>query len=286
MLFDLQSPGRRRVLKVVYGALAAIFLVGFVGFGIGTSGSGGGLLDSITGGGGGGDASGAFEDDIDAAQARLQQNPKDAAALSELVSLHYQAGSQQIQVDQETGEQSITTDGEEQLNEAADAWAKYLKLSGGDPNKGTASLAVQTFSILSELSLKRALGDTDETEALSDVTKATAAYIDAAEAQRILADADPNVQAYANLAFFLYRSGDIAAGDAATQQAVALAKGPEAEQVKTALEQTKKQGDQINQAVAQLQKTQQTSSATGGGGENPLSGISGGGFSAGGLGGQ
>jgi hypothetical protein len=289
MLFDLQSPRRRRVLKVVYGTLAALFLIGFVGFGIGTETGGGGILDSITGGGGGDDN--AYEDDIEAAQEKLQQNPKDTATLASLVELHYRAGSNQIDVDEETGQQSLTSEGEEQLNLGADAWAKYVKLAGGKVQTGAALLAFQTFSILGDTSLNRALEETSQTEALNEATQATSAYRDAAEAERILATDRPTVQAYSNLAFFLYRAGDIAGGDAATQEAVQLAKGPEAEQVQTELDQAKQQGEQLAQAIAQLQKSQQAGSATGGG-ENPLSGIGetglgGGGLSAGGaLGGQ
>jgi hypothetical protein len=288
MLFDLQSPRRRRVLKIVYGTLAALFLIGFVGFGVGTNTGGGGILDSITGGGGGDDN--PYEDDIEAAQEKLQQNPKDTATLATLVELHYRAGSNQIDVDEETGQQSLTSEGQEQLNQGADAWAKYVKFAGGNVQTGTALLAFQTFSILGDTSLNRALEETSQTEALNEATQATSAYRDAAEAERILATDRPTVQAYSNLAFFLYRAGDIAGGDAATQQAVQLAKGPEASQVETELTQAKQQGEQLAQAIAQLQKSQQAGSATGGG-ENPLSGIGetglgGGGLSGGALGGQ
>ena len=57
MLFDLRSGGRRRTVKTVYLGLALLMFVGFVGFGIGSSGLGGGIGDAITGNGtqGGGD---------------------------------------------------------------------------------------------------------------------------------------------------------------------------------------------------------------------------------------
>ena len=41
VLFDLQSPGRRRVIKVVYAMLAILLAVGLVGFGIGSDATGG-----------------------------------------------------------------------------------------------------------------------------------------------------------------------------------------------------------------------------------------------------
>ena len=46
MLFDLRSGGRRRTVKVVYLGLALLMFVGFVGFGIGSSGLGGGIGDA------------------------------------------------------------------------------------------------------------------------------------------------------------------------------------------------------------------------------------------------
>jgi len=61
MLFDLRSGGRRRTVKVVYLGLAVLMFVGFVGFGVGSSGLGGGIGDAITGGGGGGGDDAAVE---------------------------------------------------------------------------------------------------------------------------------------------------------------------------------------------------------------------------------
>ncbi len=111
MLFDLRSPGRRNLIRVVYALLAVLLGGGLVFFGIG--GSGGGLFSDV-GGGGGGDGGNPFEDDINAAEERLQTNPQDTAALAELIQLNYQAGSNQIEVNQETGAQSLTSEGEQQ----------------------------------------------------------------------------------------------------------------------------------------------------------------------------
>src|SRR4051812_6238203 len=103
MLFDLQSPGRRRVIKVVYGALAVLFFVGFVGFGVGNNVGGGGIIDSLTGGGGGGSGDNPFEDDIDNAEKTLQTTPKDQAALLLLAKSYLGSSNQQVNVDESTG---------------------------------------------------------------------------------------------------------------------------------------------------------------------------------------
>jgi hypothetical protein len=284
MLFDLQSPGRRVVIKVVYATLAVLLGGGLILFGIG--GEGGGFLSDV-GGGGGGNGGNPFEEEIDDAEARVQQNPQDTAALAELVQLNYQAGSNQIQVDEETGAQSLSEDGEQSLRESADYWDRYLKLtqkSGQPPATGVSSIAVQTFSVLADASFSQALTSTSGTDALDNANDAITSWTDAAEAQRILADAQPATQAYSNLAFFLYRAGDIAGGDQAAAQAAEQAKGNEKQTVEQQLKQTKTEGEQLATALAQLEKQQQqTTQATGGaGGANPLEGLGAGG----GLGGQ
>jgi hypothetical protein len=281
MLFDLQSPGRRNLIKVVYAGLAVLMGGGLIFFGIG--GSGGGFFSDV-GGGGGGDGGNPFEDQISDAETRLQQNPQDTAALGELVQLHYQAGSNQILVDEESGAQSLTEEGDQQLREGADAWDRYLKLtqkSGQQPAAGVSSIAVQTFSVLADASFSQALNSTSGTEALDFANDAVTSWSDAAEAQRILAEAQPAGQAFANLAFFLYRAGDIAGGDQAAAQAGQEAAANEKAAIEQQLKQTKKQGEQLTTAIAQLEKQQQqTSEATGGAaGTNPLEGLGGGGLS-------
>lgn len=277
MLFDLRSPGRRNLIRVVYAGLAVLMGGGLIFFGIG--GSGGGLFSDV--GGGGGDGGNPFEDQIDDAEARLQQNPQDTATLAELVQLYYQAGSNQIEVDQDSGAQSLTEEGEQRLQQGADAWDRYLKLtekSGAPPATGVSSIAVQTFSVLADASFSQALSATSGTDALDKANDAVTSWTDAAEAQRILADAQPAGQAYANLAFFLYRSGDIAGGDQAAAQAAQESAPNEKASIEQQLKQTKTQGEQLTQAIAQLEKQQtQTQQATGD--ANPLEGLGGGGLS-------
>src|ERR1700736_4580769 len=55
MLFDLRSPHRRRVIKIVYVFLAVLIGVGLIGFGVGTGTS---LNPFSSAGGGGGTANG------------------------------------------------------------------------------------------------------------------------------------------------------------------------------------------------------------------------------------
>jgi hypothetical protein len=289
MLFDLRSPGRRNLIKVVYAGLAVLLGGGLIFFGIG--GSGGGLLSDVGGGGGGGGGN-PFEDQIDDAEAKLQQNPQDQAALAELVQLNYQAGSNQIQVDQETGEQSLTEDGEQRLREAADAWDRYLRVTqktGAKADTGTALVAFQLFSLLGNVSFSEARGSTSLTDALAKGNDATTSWSDAAEAQRVVADAQPTAASYVRLASLLYLAGDPAGGDQAAAQGRQVAKPNETEALEQQLKQAKKQGEQLATALAELEKQQEkTSQATGGAsGANPLEALGGGGLgSGGGLSGQ
>ena len=279
MLFDLQSPGRRRVIKVAYATLAVLFVVGFVGFGVGSEAGVGGIADVFSGGGG--DDDNPFEEEIEAAETRAEQNPKDPAAFAELVQLHYQAGTQAVEIDEETGQQSLSETGERRLQQGADAWAKYQKLSGQKVDTSTATLAVQTYAALGDAALAGALSSGSAQEALSGAEDAVADWAEAAEAQQILMAARPTASGYSNLAFFHYRSGQITEGDRATQQAVALAKGAEKEQISQQLQQTKQEGERLADGVAQLRKAEQAGAA---GGDNPLD-LGGGGGLGGGLGG-
>jgi hypothetical protein len=283
VLFDLQSPRRRRVIRVTFGALAAIFAISFVFLGVGTGGGGFSFSD-LFGSGGGGSTATAFDDQIDAAQKKLEVNPNDTTTLAELVQLQYSAAN--ANVDSTT--RAPTSEGEQHLQEAADAWNKYVKLSKGDPSAITASFALNIFNTLARLNFARARTDTTTSDALTDVTAAVDSWKTAAQAQQVLINAQPNnanANAYANLAQFLYLAGDTKGGDAAVAQAKQQG-GADASTLDQQLNQIKQLGQQLQTAITQLTKQQQKSQgATGGagaapgaGGGNPLSGLGTGGL--------
>jgi hypothetical protein len=284
VLFDLQSPRRRRVVRVVFGGLALIFAISFVALGVGTGGSGFSLSD-LFGGGGGGSSSTAFDDDINAQEAKLKVNPNDTVALGQLVQLHYQAGSQSVNSDG-----TLTGDGEQQFRQAADSWNKLVKASkGGDVNPTAALFALNTFDQLGSVDFQKARTDTTTADALADVNGAINDWNSAAQAQQILIAKQPNkanANTYARLASYLYLAGDAQAADQAAAQAKGGKGGGSSSSgsgsISSQLKPIKQLGQQLQTAVAQLQKQQQkTQGATGGGGTNPLGGIS----PSGGLGG-
>jgi hypothetical protein len=279
VLFDLQSPRRRRVIRVTFGALAAIFAISFVFLGVGTGGGGFSFSD-LFGGGSSGSTANAFDDDIKTAQQQIAVNPADTAALARLVQLQYSAANANTD-----SNGAPTSEGEQHLQEAADAWNKYVKVSKGNPNPSTAVYALNTFDLLARLNFAQARTDTSTADALTDVTAAVDSWKTAAQAQQILIDAQPNKatsNVYANLAQYLYLAGETQAGD----QAVAKAKqgkGSDASTLDQQFSSIKQLGQQLQSAIQQLTKQQQQSQggapgAGGAAGGNPLSGLGTGGL--------
>jgi hypothetical protein len=279
VLFDLQSPRRRRVIRVTFGALAAIFAISFVFLGVGTGG-GGFSFSELFGGGSSGSTANAFDDDIKTAEQQIAVNPADTAAFARLVQLQYSAANANTD-----SNGAPTSEGEQHLQEAADAWNKYVKVSKGNPNPSTAVYALNTFDLLARLNFAKARSDTSTADALTDVTAAVDSWKTAAQAQQILIDAQPNKatsNVYANLAQYLYLAGETQAGD----QAVAKAKqgkGSDASTLDQQFSSIKQLGQQLQTAIQQLTTQQQKSQggapgAGGAGGGNPLSGLGTGGL--------
>jgi hypothetical protein len=230
MLFDLRGK-RKRVVQVSYALLALLFLVGFVGFGIGVGGGPGGIFDALglTSNGGSGSVSDQFDEEIDAANQKLAKNPNDANALLQLAENEYFKARTGVSQDQTTGEFTISNDAHTDLGNAADAWQKYLKVEKGEPDTGVAAEMVNVY-----IFLNNAEG--------------------AATAQRIIAEDQPGSTSYGTLALFEYAGGDIAAGDAARKKALAEAPKSQEKSIKTQLEAYRKQGLKLQQQQEQAKK--------------------------------
>jgi hypothetical protein len=272
VLFDLQTPRRRRVVRVVFGGLALIFAISFVFLGVGTGGGGFSFSD-LFGGGGGSSASSAFDDQINAAENQLKLNPNNTTALAHLVQYHYSAGSQSVD-----SNGTLTSDGEQQLREAADAWNKYVKLSKANLDQTPALFALNTYDQLGSLDFQAARTDTSTAEALADVNTAVGDWKTAAQAQQVLISQQPNKNtsnSYARLASYLYLAGETQAANQAAAKAKQGAKGSDASAIDTQLKPIQQLGQQLQSAIKALTKQQQKTQGTTGGG-NPLGGVSGG----------
>jgi hypothetical protein len=285
VLFDLQSPGRRRVVRVVFGGLALIFAISFVFLGVGTGGGGFSFSDLF--GGGSSSSSTAFDSDIEAAQAKLAVNPNDTVTLASLVRLQYSAANSNTE-----SNGAPTSDGVQHLREAADAWNKYVKASKGDISPSAAVYALNTFDLLARVDFSAARSDTDSAQALTDVNAAVDDWNSAAQAQQVLIENQgekATFNSFATLAQYRYLAGDTKGGDQAAAQAKAT-KGADAATIDKQLQSIKSLGQQLQTAIKQLTKQQQAQGgAAGGGGAsgggatggNPLNGLGTGGLSGG-----
>jgi hypothetical protein len=283
VLFDLQSPRRRRVVRVVFGGLALIFAISFVFLGVGTGGGGFSFSDLF--GGGGGSSSTAFDDDIKTAEAKLAANPTDTTTLATLVQLHYSAANAN------TDSNGVPTDdGVQQLRQAADTWNKYVKASKGSISPTAAVYALNTFDLLARIDFSTARTDTSSSEALTDVNAAVDDWKSAAQAQQALITNQPQKatsNSYATLAQYLYLAGDTKGGDQAAAQAKTAKGATDAATIDKQLQSVKQLGKQLQAAIKSLTKQQsQTQGATGGGATggssgNPLNGLGTGGLSGG-----
>jgi hypothetical protein len=231
MLFDLRSGKRRRVVQVVYSLLAVSFLIGFVFFGVGTGGIG--SVSDLFGGGSGGSVTAQFDDQIDSANAQLEKNPKNTAALLKLAENEYFKAKTGISQDPTTGQvSSISGDAHTELGRSADAWAKYLKLEKRSPDAGVAAEMVQVYILLNDGS-------------------------GAVQAQRIVAEETPTQNSYGTLALILYGTGDISGGDKAAKKAESLAPKGQRKQLAAQLDQFRKQGIKVKKQQAKAQKNAQ-----------------------------
>ncbi len=229
MIFDLKSGKRRRVVQIIFGFLAFIFAAGFIFLGIGTEG---GLnpFDSL----GGGSTDDAFEQQIEDAEAEVEDNPADADAISSLIVLRAQSGTAQLEVDEETGQPSgLSDESRAEYEEAVARWQDYLETKPKKISPAAAGAVVQAY---------RFLGDVEG----------------AIAAQRQLAESSPSAPNYGALAQFLYFDLQIDEGDKARDKALAEASSETKKLISQQLEQIRDQG-----VKAEKKQKKQPDSATG-----------------------
>jgi hypothetical protein len=208
MLFDLSSPKRKNVVRVVYGALAVLFAGGFILFGIGSESGAGGLFDGLFGDGGSGSTAEQFEQQVEDAEEKLDSNPEDQRALQDLAYYRAQSGISQLEVDETTGQPTgLTDEARSELEASVDAWSRY---TATEPRKLDVATARQI------LTAYQYLGDSEG----------------AADLQEALVKEDPSFINYGNLVYLRYLDLDLKRGDAALEEARALAEQGDNAQLK------------------------------------------------------
>lgn len=236
MLFDTQSPGRRKFVQVTFASLALLMGGGLIFFGIGSAQSGGGLADVF--GQGGASVDETAKKNAEAAQKKLDANPKDEAAAAQLAKARLLIASQSGL----DANGAIVKDGGQELVTAADnAWTKYLALG---PTKPDPSVGIQFASFYASPGL--------------------AQYDKAARAlEAVLVTREPSSGLYAQLAVYALASGNDEKYKEARTRALALATSKERrDNLAEQLDDIKKQVD--DQRKAQAEAAEESAGGTGG----------------------
>jgi len=265
------------VVRITFGALAAVFAISFVFLGVGTGGGGFSLSD-LFGGGGGGSSSSAFDDDINTAEQQVKQNPQNPAPYAQLAQLRYSKANSEAD-----SQGRPTSDSIQDLQLSAEAWERYLKLSGANVARGPALIAYQTYFVLAQADFSDAASASTGSAQLQGIRNVVADLEAAANAQKVVAQSQPSLATWAKVA----QAYALAGNTQAMQQALAEARKVDAAgtaKLEKQLKGSAQQGAKFQQVITQLTKQQQQQSQATGGGGNPLSNISGGGGGIGGAG--
>jgi len=264
MLFDLRGGRRGKIVKVVYATLAvlmglSLFLV-IGGFN---------LAELFNSGTSTGDAAKPYEEQAERLEAKLKKDPDDPATLVALTRAHVNAGNVQITVEP-SGAQAFTPEALQEYEKADQTWSEYLKATD-EPSAGLALLMSPTLLRLAEFA--------------SSYPAAAITIESAAEAQEIVAEQRPSINAFTTLALYTYFTGDFAAAEKARGEAKKLASGkPEREAIEKQLDETEKRAKAF---LKEKEKAEKEAKAAAGGsgkpgaiqpGENPFGGAIGGGL--------
>ena len=230
---------------MVYTLLAVSFLIGFVVFGIGSTGIG--SISDLFSGGGGGSTSSAYDSQISHAQAELRKDPKNEQALLNLARYQFLAGQTGVSQTSPTQPPTVSDEATTDFSQAVDAWSRYLKLAK-KPDPALASEMAQAYQVLGDVN-------------------------GAVRAQRIFAAAQPSANTIGQLALYLYASGNLKAGDAAAKRAVAKAPKSLRKNIKTQLAQIRTRASKFVKAQKQAAKASGGAQAAKSQLQNPFSGL-------------
>src|SRR3954463_5689329 len=212
MLFDLQGK-RRRLVQGTYLVLAILMGGGLILFGVGSGNISGGLFDAITGkdSNSGGAVNSTVKNRIAKDNKALRLNPKNQAALEDLVRSYYQLATDDA--DANTG--AFGAQGKASLKKADTVWKRYVEVAP-KPDDSLASLMLQAYG-------------------QGGLNKPS----DAASAAEFIANARPSAQAYLTLASYAAQAGQARKATLAGQKAIDLAPKSQKKLVKQQVEAAK-----------------------------------------------
>jgi hypothetical protein len=223
MLFDLRGK-RRRAVQVTYAGLALLMAVGLVGAGVGSDVSGG-IFDIFTGNDDAdiSDANKSTQKKIDAANDKLKTNPRDQAALIQVVRGHYTIAAG----DASSEDGTFGDDGKKELDKASVAWKRYLALKPEKVDPALASLMMQAYA-----------------------PGALNKPADGAIAAELVAEQRGDPNSYIQLVQFASLAGQKRKADLAAEKALEVAAPEERKTVKALIEQAKQAATQQPQGGA------------------------------------
>jgi hypothetical protein len=196
MLFDLRGRGRRRTVQITYIGLAVIFMLGFVGLGVGGGFGSSGIFSAFTGNEGSGGVSHSSE--IKKYQQLTKRQPSNANAWEKLIIAQQHEAGGEAYVTRGGG---VTSKGKELYAQIAQSWSSYLALN---PAKTNPTLAKEMVTVFSPEGINDPVG--------------------AVQALQIVVAADPSSLYYTSqLAANAYRAHNTRVGDLASEKAVRLA---------------------------------------------------------------
>ena len=205
MLFDLRGRGRRRTVQVTYIGLAVIFMLGFVGLGVGGGFGSGGIFSAFTGNEGSGGASRSSE--IKKYEQLTRRQPANVSAWEQLINAQlHEAGGEQY-----TSRTGVTSKGKELYAQIAKSWERYIALNPPKPNPELAQRMVMVYG----------------EEGLNDPA-ATVGVL-----QIVVAARPTSPSLYAALAEYAYKAHNTRVGDLAAEKAISLAPVPKRARLRT-----------------------------------------------------
>lgn len=237
LLFDTRGK-RKHVIRVVYAILAllmgaSLFLViGPVNIGelVGNSSSGGSAAEVL-------------DEQVERVERRVAKDPQNAQLLLTLTRAQISAGNAKVEVVSETEAPTLTPEARDDFEAASETWSRYLKQAGKEPSATAAQLVGAILFQMAESS-------TSVNEAVEYVAKGT-------KAQKVAAEANPNLNSLSTLAIYQYFNGEYAAGDKSTKQAAAEASSKaEAKGIEKQLAEYRKNSKAFNKQKKELAKVQ------------------------------
>ena len=217
MLFDLRSPHRRRVIKVVYVFLALLIGGGLIFFGVGTGNNSGGLLSNVGGGGGSANGQAAYTSALATAQKKAKAAPNDPASWAAVGRATFNLAQLPANY---VSNQGYTASGHAVLAKLKQAWSKYLSLAPAKPDVTFADQVVAAFG---------------SPPGIAD-------YKTAESAQEVVAStASTQYAQYEYLAYYAYLANEPNRGDHAAARALALVPAKLRTQTQTALKNMRSQ---------------------------------------------